>query len=997
MVEPLYKYKSGMLLSVEMLTVMVLILLTFDVEIVTCSSITSRKFNENISESQKPVLAAAIQGDEAADRSPYVQSADDSSSIVSEKHQPTSCAGSLTSTSNQNSASSLKHSDITPIWPYFFQKKATISHTVTHELKKHSSEEKRIKEDIPSSRTTFFAARKKETGKKHSRFESGSRDMSEKVSKLPPIDREISDVNISFHREMRPFTHVVNDSQNISFPNSTAVTNATAINESLSVPTLHEENNTYLNINYIHNNLLFSKKLITNFTSSVENGSNHPLANKTSNVKELLKPAQNEVKLLKSSASTLKKSNLQREHSSSSNVDSEMNNDAIMDVSTNGMDLNSVRNPSIREAVTSLALAASEGDEKLVSTVIDTNVTRNEASNSVVGIEVRMENVMHPDTNTNVSTTTEIFSAVRTTEFEELSSGTVYSEARESEPRFENIGTTDDKVDDANGVVNNGSDITVLSFQVEKPIKYENPDVEVNGSWIDKDGGNNLEDTRKNDDEVGKVIDFISGTNVTLISMSNPKHQVSEHNETWKLRLATDAVNFEGMGIDKTGGTAAPERIIGSSQKSVEEQHIGGLFPGIRRRKKDNLRALKSRDVAISKTYKINASESILKTGQNGSNFVKHLNSDKIKHRNFQHINSMYNGIDFTSNGTNNVENLPLDFNFSQPEIIKPVVDFGYLIGPSGNNKTLYVQNSTSEGDSGKSINDSDDTKFHQIAGFELTEDIMQEVYTLNSKQFSNHVNSVDDDNIQYLNSRSENVTFDTNPFTNFVTSRTNRSFTTDHDIYQNASMTGNNILAEVPQYYNASDVSYGFVSVPSTNELLTQHSVERNTSRNYEDSFSTPESNDAEIWNTGLPVLSSQGSHHRDSTNNRTEASPSDVTAIFLRNDSASDNVLSWPVKLAAEVSGDLILGGLMMVHEREDTNTCGPIMPQGGIQALEAMLYTLDELNSDPQMIPNVTIGAHILDDCDKDTYGLEMAVDFIKGRELENFKLQDFYLLL
>jgi metabotropic X receptor len=55
---------------------------------------------------------------------------------------------------------------------------------------------------------------------------------------------------------------------------------------------------------------------------------------------------------------------------------------------------------------------------------------------------------------------------------------------------------------------------------------------------------------------------------------------------------------------------------------------------------------------------------------------------------------------------------------------------------------------------------------------------------------------------------------------------------------------------------------------------------------------------------------------------------------------------------------------------------------MPQGGIQALETMLYTLDVLNKD-QMIPNVTIGAHILDDCDKDTYGLEMAVDFIKGR--------------
>lgn len=86
------------------------------------------------------------------------------------------------------------------------------------------------------------------------------------------------------------------------------------------------------------------------------------------------------------------------------------------------------------------------------------------------------------------------------------------------------------------------------------------------------------------------------------------------------------------------------------------------------------------------------------------------------------------------------------------------------------------------------------------------------------------------------------------------------------------------------------------------------------------------------------------------------------------------------WPVKLAAEIPGDLILGGLMMVHEREDSVTCGPIMPQGGIQALETMLYTLDVINNMPGA--PFTIGAHILDDCDKDTYGLEMAVDFIKG---------------
>lgn len=93
----------------------------------------------------------------------------------------------------------------------------------------------------------------------------------------------------------------------------------------------------------------------------------------------------------------------------------------------------------------------------------------------------------------------------------------------------------------------------------------------------------------------------------------------------------------------------------------------------------------------------------------------------------------------------------------------------------------------------------------------------------------------------------------------------------------------------------------------------------------------------------------------------------------------------MNWPIKKEAVIEGDLLLGGLMMVHEREDSITCGPVMPQGGIQALEAMLYTLDYLNI-KNTVPGVKIGAHILDDCDKDTYGLEMAVDFIKGKYLD-----------
>ncbi|KAK4327259.1 hypothetical protein Pmani_002263 [Petrolisthes manimaculis] len=89
-----------------------------------------------------------------------------------------------------------------------------------------------------------------------------------------------------------------------------------------------------------------------------------------------------------------------------------------------------------------------------------------------------------------------------------------------------------------------------------------------------------------------------------------------------------------------------------------------------------------------------------------------------------------------------------------------------------------------------------------------------------------------------------------------------------------------------------------------------------------------------------------------------------------------------TWPTKKVVATEGEVMLGGLMMVHERHNDIVCGPIMPQGGVQALEAMLYALDFINDQEDFIPGVRIGTHILDDCDKDTYGLEQAVDFIKG---------------
>ena len=91
------------------------------------------------------------------------------------------------------------------------------------------------------------------------------------------------------------------------------------------------------------------------------------------------------------------------------------------------------------------------------------------------------------------------------------------------------------------------------------------------------------------------------------------------------------------------------------------------------------------------------------------------------------------------------------------------------------------------------------------------------------------------------------------------------------------------------------------------------------------------------------------------------------------------------WPVKRVAEIPGDILLGGLHMIHERQDQLICGPVMPQGGLQAAEVMLFTIDKVNQLKIMPNEVTLGTQILDDCDKDTYGLQQAVDFIKGTKL------------
>ncbi|KAG8451035.1 hypothetical protein GDO86_003350 [Hymenochirus boettgeri] len=83
-----------------------------------------------------------------------------------------------------------------------------------------------------------------------------------------------------------------------------------------------------------------------------------------------------------------------------------------------------------------------------------------------------------------------------------------------------------------------------------------------------------------------------------------------------------------------------------------------------------------------------------------------------------------------------------------------------------------------------------------------------------------------------------------------------------------------------------------------------------------------------------------------------------------------------------SVRIDGDIILGGLFPVHGRgSDGRACGELKKEKGIHRLEAMLYALDRINTDNNLLPNITLGARILDTCSRDTHALEQSLSFVQ----------------
>ena len=49
--------------------------------------------------------------------------------------------------------------------------------------------------------------------------------------------------------------------------------------------------------------------------------------------------------------------------------------------------------------------------------------------------------------------------------------------------------------------------------------------------------------------------------------------------------------------------------------------------------------------------------------------------------------------------------------------------------------------------------------------------------------------------------------------------------------------------------------------------------------------------------------------------------------------------------------------------------------------LKRMEAMLYALDEINADKTILPNISLGAVVLDTCSNPSYALEQAMEFVR----------------
>ena len=74
-----------------------------------------------------------------------------------------------------------------------------------------------------------------------------------------------------------------------------------------------------------------------------------------------------------------------------------------------------------------------------------------------------------------------------------------------------------------------------------------------------------------------------------------------------------------------------------------------------------------------------------------------------------------------------------------------------------------------------------------------------------------------------------------------------------------------------------------------------------------------------------------------------------------------------------------DFVLGGLLPIHLADNSLGCGEIL-HGGLEDMEGITYSIDRINSDPELLANLTLGFDIRDTCYSEKVGLEEALELV-----------------
>lgn len=117
--------------------------------------------------------------------------------------------------------------------------------------------------------------------------------------------------------------------------------------------------------------------------------------------------------------------------------------------------------------------------------------------------------------------------------------------------------------------------------------------------------------------------------------------------------------------------------------------------------------------------------------------------------------------------------------------------------------------------------------------------------------------------------------------------------------------------------------------------------------------------------------------------TNRHCQASTLVILYLFLTVLAAKPKGPGHTHLNSIRIDGDIALGGLFPVHARgHEGKPCGELKKEKGIHRLEAMLFALDRINNDHELLPNITLGARILDTCSRDTHALEQSLTFVQA---------------